>query len=244
MKGTMSSPGVRRHPFRLTSHVLAVTAILLAATLARGVAQTPLAERAERAIVVAVRERLGAGAEVRVDNLRVSGNLSGPIVALPAPGARTGSRIRFVLRPADGQPRSADADAVVLVSLPHLRAARALKRGEPIDAGGVTELHGELPGLPLQALPGRSAVVGATVNRNVAANDLITSSLVTQAVIVKPGDKILVRAVAEGLEVQATLVASQTGHLGDIIRCVNPDTRRAMAVRITGRGVAEIVNGF
>jgi flagella basal body P-ring formation protein FlgA len=220
-----------------------VVAFQMAAT-AVGAGGLSLAERAEGAIVAAVRDKLGARADVRVDDLRVSGALDGNIVAVPAPGSRTGGRIRFILRPADGQPRSADADAVVVVSVPHLRAARPLRRGEPIEADAVAEVRGELSGLPLQALPDRTNLVGATVNRDVAANDLITSSIVTQAVIVKPGDKVLVRAAAEGLEVQATLVASQTGHLGDVIRCVNPDTRRAMTVRIVGRGLAEMINGF
>jgi flagella basal body P-ring formation protein FlgA len=203
-----------------------------------------LAERAQGAIVLAVREKLGAAADVRVDDLRVTGALDGAIVAQPVPGARTGGRIRFVLRPADGQPRSADADAVVTVSLPHLRAARTLRRGEPIEADAVVEETSEIAGLPLQPLPNRHSLAGATVVRDVNANDLILPAMVAPAIIVKPGDKVLVRAFGSGLEVQATLIAAQAGRLGDVIRCVNPDTRRAMAVRIVGRGVAEMTNAF
>jgi flagella basal body P-ring formation protein FlgA len=203
-----------------------------------------LTERAHAAIVSAVRDRIGPRAEVRVESLRVTGELEGPIVARPAPGGRTGSRIRFVLSPADGQPRSGDADAIISVSVPHLKASRTIRRGELVGADAVVEDSSELSGLLLQPFPGRDAFVGATAVRDVASGEAITPSVVTPSLMVKSGDKVLVRAAIDGLEVQATLVAAQAGRLGDRIRCVNPDTRRSMTVRITGRGQAEIINGF
>src|SRR5262245_39035014 len=173
--------GGERRGRRRSRHSLLVSVFSVRSRVLRGVAVgmasalvwtapvdaggTSLADRAQGAIVAAVRERLGARAEVRVEELRVKGTLDGPIVAVPNPGSRLGGRIRFVLRPVSGQPRTADADAMVVVSLPHLRAARALRRGEPIEADAVTELNGELSGVPLQALPDLGSVVGATVNR-------------------------------------------------------------------------------
>ncbi len=225
---------------------IALTALTLAA--AAGIPSLalalPIAERAQAAILAVVVEKVGPRAQVQIDELRVAGDIEGAVRAIPAPGSRVGGRIRFILRPANGDPRSANADAIVSVSIPHLKATRPLRRGEPIDPSAVVEEVGEMSGMLLQPLPGLAGIAGATVVRDVAAGEVLTASMVAPAIIVKAGDKILAMAKVAGLEVQGNLVAAQAAHLGDVIRCVNPETRRAMAVRIVGRGVGEIVHAF
>ena len=192
-----------------------------------------------------MRTRLGVHAEVRVEDLQARGDLDAPLVAVPAPGARTARRIRFVLSDARAtSTRVGEAHALVFVAVPHLRAGRRLRRGSGIKSDAVVDADGDVGSVLLQALPNRQAVTGAIAARDVAPGEVLTPSLLRVAILVKPGDKIVVRASAGGLEVQATLVAAQSGRLGDVIRCVNPDTRRTMAARIVGRGVAEVVHAF
>jgi flagella basal body P-ring formation protein FlgA len=195
--------------------------------------------------VAAVRARIGPLAEVRVDDLQVRGEPDGPFVAVPAPGLRLGVPGRFVLRAqGSGSARVGEADAVVTVSAPHLRAARPIRRGDTVVDGLIVEETGDLGKIVLAGLPPRDVVAGAIAMRDVAAGEPFIAAAVATSRLVKPGDRVVVRLVAGSVRLEATLVAAQGGGLGDVIRCVNPETRKATAVRIVAPGVAEVVHAF
>lgn len=197
------------------------------------------------AIVSAVRARLGTAGDVRVEELQVRGNVDSKLVAVPAPGARTGTRIRFSLRAANSAAgRVGEADALVYVVAPHFRATRTVHRGTPLTKDVVVEENGDLGSVLLQTLPRRDALAGSVAARDIAEGDILTMPFVTTAAFVKAGDKVLVTVTAGAVQVQATLVAAQSGGLGDIVRCVNPETRKAMNARIVGPGVAEAIHAF
>ena len=222
--------------------------VLLAVAVSAPAPAATSEDAVQQAIVDAVRARIGARADVRIEDLRTHGGLLTPLpplVAVPTPGARLGTRIRFLLR-ASGvrSARVGEAEATVFASAPHLRADRALHRGVAIEDNGVVDVVGEVGDVLLDPLPTRETIAGAIAARDIASGEILTAAVLIQAPLVKPGDKILVRLSESGLAVQASLVAAQTGRLGDVIRCVNPDTRRAIAARIVGRGIAEVVHAF
>jgi flagella basal body P-ring formation protein FlgA len=197
------------------------------------------------AIVTAVRARLRAPVDVRVEDLQVRGDLTRPFVAQPVPSARTGMRVRFLLVATDsGGGRVGEAEATIYAAAPHLRAARQLHRGAAIDQDATVQESGDLGNIPIQALPDREALGGAVAAREIAKGEVLISAMLTIPSVVRSGDKVVVRAAAGSVYVQAVVVATQPGGFGDVIRCVNPDTRKAMAARIVGPGLAEVVHAY
>jgi len=224
---------------------LILASIVLGACAADAAAVVPPADQVRAAIVAAVRARLDARADVRVEQLQVHGEPGGPFVAVPSPGARTGGRVHFVLRTTGRTAaRVGDAEAVVSVAMRHLRSARPLARGAEGGADAVVDEVGDVGRVLLQPLPALEAAPGARAARDIARGEVLTTALLTIPALVKPGDTVVVRSSAGGLLVEAALVAAQAGGRGDVIRCVNPETRKAMAARILGRGVAEVVHAF
>jgi flagella basal body P-ring formation protein FlgA len=129
-------------------------------------------------------------------------------------------------------------------SMPHFRVGQWVRRGSDLEVDALDEQVGDIGSVPLSPLPSRAALSGATAARDIAPGEVITPASVTLASFVKTGDKVIVHATIKGLDIQATVVAAQGGRLGDLIRCVNPDTRHTMMVRIIGHGVGEVGLAF
>jgi len=218
--------------------------VLLSADVVR--AQSVAADTVVKAaITAAVRARLGAAISVRIADLETHGDLGRPFVAQPAPGVRTGMRGRFLLLAvgSEGQ-RVGEADATVFVSATHLRTARDLRRGSALGNGATEQTTGDVGSIPLQPLPDPQTLGGAVAAREILAGEVLTASMVAVPAIVRPGDKMVVRSAAGAVYVQAVVVATQPGRAGEVIRCVNPDTRRSVAARVVGPGLGEVVHAY
>jgi flagella basal body P-ring formation protein FlgA len=125
-----------------------------------------------------------------------------------------------------------------------VRAARQLHRGAAIADDATLFVDGDLGSIPIQPLPQREAITGAIAAREIARGEVVTAAMVNAPPVIKAGDKVIARAISGKVYVQAVVVAAQPGAVGDVIRCVNPDTRKAMAARIIGPGVAEVIHAF
>ena len=53
---------------------------------------------------------------------------------------------------------------------------------------------------------------------------------------------VVVRARVGGIEAEGRAIASQNGVAGDVIRLVNPDSRRTLQGRIVGAGEVEVIH--
>jgi flagella basal body P-ring formation protein FlgA len=225
--------------------ILAIV-IILAANATQLQAQSVASDTVVKAaITAAVRARLGGEVSVRIVDLDARGDLTRPFVAQPVPGARTGVRSHFLLLASDaGGVRIGEADATVYAAAPYLRTTRPIRRGSAFEADATTAQEGDLGTIPLQALPDRDALAGAVAAKEIPAGEVVTASMVAIPALVHAGDKLVVRSAAGAVYVQAVLVATQPGRVGDVIRCVNPDTRKALAARVVGPGLGEVVHAF
>jgi flagella basal body P-ring formation protein FlgA len=204
-----------------------------------------LEDAAGAAIATAVKARLGAPADVRVENVQARGDLAREFVARVPPGARTGMRTRFALVSADqAGAQVGEAEATIFIAAPHVRAVRPLHRGAAIPPDAVTEEDDDVGSIQIQGLPTAPQLTGATAAREIAQGEVLVASSIAVPAVVRAGDKLVVRAAAGALYVQAVVVAAQPGGLGDVIRCVNPDTRKAMAARIVAPGLAEVLHAY
>jgi flagella basal body P-ring formation protein FlgA len=139
-------------------------------------------------------------------------------------GARTGSVI-----------------ATLNVTASAVRSSRAVSRGEDMTADAVEVVDVELKNILLDRLPTSDEIVGAQARRDIRAGEVLTDATVVVPPAVKSGDEVRV-SISAGL-VQVTTVgrASGSGHVGDLIRVLMPETRKSLKARITGPGSVEIV---
>ena len=210
---------------------------MVRAALSQTVAAPPMPVRA--AIARAVEERLGSGAVATIRSLQTSVPDDELVTAVPEPGARIGTAARFVLWH-DGKRRGI-AVVEVDVRATHVRAQRAIGRDEVIAATDVTLVEGELRDIPVRRLPDMTDVVGATPRRTVTAGEALTSAVLTMAPVVRSGEQVDVNVRVGGVHVAGRGVASGSGHVGDVIRVVNPGSRQPRKARIIGPGSVEIV---
>jgi flagella basal body P-ring formation protein FlgA len=201
------------------------------------------------ALIEAIRGRLGPTAEVRLDGvsitLDVSDTASG-LAAVPEPGSRIGRQVRFALMADDtrnsrgGTRRIGQATAVVHVAVDHVRAANAIARGATVTDADVSVSHDEVGVSPLAPFPLARDVAGSRALRDLRRGDVLTSSLVKAQPLVRSGDTVSVRIRLGPVEATGKAVAQQSGFRHDRIKLINPDSRRTMVGRVVGAGEVEV----
>lgn len=201
------------------------------------------------AIVAAVKARMGGAATVTVGEMRVRGldMIDGMavtrMVAVPDAGARVGGFVRFLLfEDAKHEKRAGSVDADVHVSAPHVRARRALVHRATLDTGDLERVTADVGRMPLEALPDERVLAGARVSRPIAEGRAILASMVATTQLVKSGDEVQTVVRIGALEARGSAVAAQSGTLGEEIRVVNVDSKRALKARVTGEGEVEVIH--
>jgi flagella basal body P-ring formation protein FlgA len=186
----------------------------------------------------AVAARVGSGADVTIVSISAA-DLDGPFrEARPDPGARLGRPIRFTLLRDAGLNVLAVATVQVVGDL--VVPVHPIGRAKPVTAADVARVRTEWRDVPLRALPSLAEVVNGRTLRPLAAGAPILPGSVVLRRPVEPGDRVTVLATSGAVEVSAAMIASDGGRVGDIIRVVNPDTRRYLRGRVLRTGVVEV----
>lgn len=201
------------------------------------------------AITRAVQARVGDGFLVHVENLtaRVAAG-DAVTAAVPAPGSRLSQIIHFALVGArsagstGGTRRIGDAVARVRVTGPVVRAARDLARGRTLAADDIRVQEGEAGGAPLGPLPGPAEAIGAETRRPIRAGELLTPAVIRVAPLVESGQVVVAVAIVGSVGVEGRAIAAQHGGLGEIVRLVNPESRRSLRGRVIGPGRVEVLH--
>jgi flagella basal body P-ring formation protein FlgA len=221
-----------------------ICAVAAIATIAMPThAQTASAKSlsAADAIRVAVVQRLGASVDVVVSNAGVSGDAKVFREARPDPMARLGESMRFTLITDQGA--ALPVTVAMRVSGTRVVTKRAVARGEIVTGDDVESIAGEIAGVPMRRLPTASDVTGAKALRPLSVGETVLESFVATRRVIERGDDVTVVAAAGAIEVTAAMVASDGGQLGDVIRVMNPDTKRFLRARIVKAGVVEVIDG-
>jgi flagella basal body P-ring formation protein FlgA len=213
-------------------------ALLVAAPVL--VAQQPRELSAVDVMRAAVLERLGAEVDVTVTPLSLPAEPKVFTRATPDPSARLGKPMRFVLIGPTGRAISATADVRIVAE--YAIATRSISRGQVLKVEDMLPAKGELRELPLRRLPTATTLIGAKTLRPLTAGTPIQASFVAQKRTIEPGDKVTVVAAAGAIEVTATLVAADGGDVGDVIRVVNPETKRYLRGRVLRAGTVEVMH--
>ena len=143
----------------------------------------------------------------------------------PEPGARTGAAVRFVLFA--GGARIGTAVATVHVTATHLRARRAIARGEAVGAQDIEEVQAPLLKQAVRRLPSFQDVVGARLRRNMAAGEPhYGRDHGCSGHSSRPVTRSASWYVSVALSRKRRATASGSGHVGDIVRVIRPGRRR------------------
>lgn len=220
--------------------------VLVMAAVGGVSAQGPVDDEAvARAIERAVVARIGSGFTVRIADL--SARLSDAathLEARPVPGVRLGQAARFALFDASGMrpaPRVGDAVATVFVSGPAVKAARGIERGTVLTADDMTMVTDEISGVLIAPLPRVEDVTGAQTLRDIVAGEMLTTMLVRVPPAVVSGQLVTTVARVGHVNVESRAVAAERGALGQIIRLVNPESRRNLRGTVIGPGRVEVL---
>ncbi|MGE0863535.1 MAG: flagellar basal body P-ring formation chaperone FlgA [Vicinamibacterales bacterium] len=224
--------------------VVAVAAVASRSTVAFGsdVASGFSRTIAHDAIVAAVQQRMGAGVEVVLERLVVSGEITAASArAVPGPDARLGAVIRFTLHSSDGATTFGAATARVTAIVPHLHAAQPLTRGAGLAPGDLTPVAHVVASGPLREWPGAESAVGGRLLRALAAGACVTRNLIQPVLAVRTGQQVTAVVSFDGVEARAVMVAAGGGDAGDVIRVVNRQSRRGLKARVVSAGIVEII---
>lgn len=226
----------------LTLVALLVT-LVVAAAVVRLEGQSDLSGLAPADVVIraAIAARLGVDATIDVQTVDLPVRPGLPTMfrqARPDPSARLGRPMRFALLPATGMPIIAVATVHVVAE--HVVTARAIDRNETLTPDAMRVVREELRDVPLRRVLTPAQVRGGRVLRPMAAGATLLPGAVLVRRAVEPGDRVTVTAVSGDVQVSAELIATDGGDPGDVIRVVNPDTRKDLRGRIVKEGLVEV----
>jgi flagella basal body P-ring formation protein FlgA len=213
--------------------------VLTLAICATSHAQQPTELPAVDVIRAALLERLGPDVEVNVTPLSLPAEPKVFTKATPDPSAWLGRPMRFSLIGPTGRAIQATADVKIVAE--YAIATHSISRGQVLKEDDLLPAKGEVREVPLKRLPTVAALVGAKTLRPLAAGTPIQASFVAMKKAIQPGDRVTVVAAAGAIEVTATLIAADGGDIGDVIRVVNPETKRYLRGRVLRRGTVEVM---
>lgn len=223
---------------------MTVWTLLLALAAPAAVSLPPAVEAA---VTTAVRDRVGADAEVSITAVERLQLPEGDVIdAVIQPGATIGGPVALVLRGVvvrDGATVVAPVGRVVVrlrIVVTHFHASHAVARGSHLAANDLVEARHALPRGPLKAWPSSDVLDHGRVLQDLAADACLSARVVAPSVAVVAGRDVSA-VVREGrVEVRAALVAVDSGGVGSEVRVMHPESRRTMRARVVGRAEVEI----
>jgi flagella basal body P-ring formation protein FlgA len=216
---------------------------MLAGLQVRPLAAVVTEDAVRQAILRAAAQRVGPSARVEVRELavRLAGDAEGSVFASLPSDTKAGTPVRVVLKVlrTDGRvSRLGEATCVLGVVAKGLRASRPITRGTALAAADVEALDVDASGWTLRPLP--HDLDGARALVDIAAGQIVQLSMVLPAPLVRTGEVVTVTLRRGPILVESRGIAAQVGRLGEVVPVVNPDSKRRISGRVTGRGSVEV----
>ena len=199
----------------------------------------PALYTAADAICAAVRQRLGADAEITVVSIDVKGDSPVFREARPDPAARLGKPMRFTLLA--GASDTLPVNATLSVVVPHAVIKTDVIRGQALTPAEFDIVRAELTGVPLVKMPPPESVGGAKTLRPMTPGTVVLASFLALRRAIEAGDTITVVALNGAIEVTAKFVAADGGDVGDTIRVKNPESKKFLRGRVVKPGLVEVM---
>uniref|UniRef100_A0A7C3V5I8 Flagellar basal body P-ring formation protein FlgA n=1 Tax=Desulfobacca acetoxidans TaxID=60893 RepID=A0A7C3V5I8_9BACT len=106
-------------------------------------------------------------------------------------------------------------------------ASRPLRAQDTISPGDIQLVNREVTGLNVDDFfTSPEQVVGHILAKSVGPQEIITTRHLSNQPVIKRGDRVTVVLDQDGLEVSTKGVAQEQGHLGKLIRLINPKSKK------------------
>lgn len=159
---------------------------------------------------------------------------------LGTPELRHLSRLRLRASCADGRTPAQDYLLRATLSADVLVATQNLRAGEAIGAEQLQLQRRDVSQLP-DAISALEAVAGLAPRSSVRAGQVLQKRALQPALLVRRGDVVLLEAQRDGIRVQASAEALESGARDALIRVRNLASGRTVAARVIDAGVVEPV---
>jgi flagella basal body P-ring formation protein FlgA len=199
------------------------------------------------AVEGAVRSRLGRRANVSVleiADLRLD-EQPGSLVAVPEPAARIGQPARFVISamgPGGSRARVGEVTVRLRASVDAVGTTQAVARGATLGRDTVSAREVDLDGRPIRPLPLLEEAIGARATRDLAPDVVLTRADIASAPLVRAGATVRASVRIGLVDLTVGAIAAQNGRRDEIIRVVNPGSRRVLHARVVDAGEVEVVD--
>jgi flagella basal body P-ring formation protein FlgA len=122
-----------------------------------------------------------------------------------------------------------------------LVAARSINAREPISAADVEIRRMDISGAQGDASLTMDEVIGMSARSYIRAGQVITRNQVMRPMLVKRGEVVRLDARSDGFVIQTRGVAQQSGRKGDIIRVLNPTSKKMIEALVVGPQKTEVI---
>ena len=121
-----------------------------------------------------------------------------------------------------------------------LVAAGPIERGEALSSAGVKVERHALSGLKDTVFRDASEVAGFIARREIGPGQVITKRSLAPRTIIKRNQLVIIETRAGGLQVQTQALAGSDGAIGDLIICINPNSRQPFQGTVRKDGVVVV----
>jgi flagella basal body P-ring formation protein FlgA len=225
-----------------------IVVLLAACPIAHAQEATADEAAVRAAMITAVKAKLQADADVRLDKVKIVCGPAAAVVAIVEPGSRLGRVMRFTLRSAIAQKAGEAAGSIgyalaeVRASASHIEVGRPVARGSELTVGDLVERDDDLGAVPLAPLPVLIDAVGTHAARDLQPGEVVTTTMLRTQPLVRSGQVVRTRATVGRIEVTGSAVAQQSGQRNDRIKLINPESKKTMTGTITSAGEVVIVH--
>jgi len=123
-----------------------------------------------------------------------------------------------------------------------VRLRNSLRKGEAVSAADVELIREETTFQQRKILRSLDDAVGRNTLRGVRAGDLLVDNWLETPYAVREGERIRLMTQVGGAVVQTVVVAQQSAFRGQLIRVENPDSRKILQAKVSGKGEAWVTN--
>ena len=172
--------------------------------------------------------------------LRLS-RCEGPLLADFANTSRLLGNITVAVRCEEGpKPWSLMVQARIEQYVEVVVAARPLGRGQELGAEDIKMLRYDISRLNNGYYATLDEVKGMVLKRSVKAGSVLGSSMLKPAILIKRGEKVIIRAQTTSIEVRMEGQALQEGAAGDVIQVKNLSSKQIVEAEVVAPGVVRV----
>jgi len=117
---------------------------------------------------------------------------------------------------------------------------RSISRGEQVSEADFELLPLESASHRRYALSDAAEIAGTRARRNLAAGTPVREAWFESIPLVRRGEPVRMRFEDDGLRIEATGIARQDGHAGDLVRVQNSASRNEVVGRVDARGIVHV----